>query len=421
MNFKKNWNILLGIAASLLVSIGLFFFFPDYLETEDFFNISNLGRWIAVIVVGLMLIPMSKWKLKRHLRGWVTATITFLVLSILSFFIFFYFNQAWTSQCKGKTVLIGSVMKPNVKEGSIKSISYQIKQGSPDISDEELSKRANEKLKDSGFLLGKAGCLPTEIWTDDSIKARKIVLAVFYVLALPFFILTMMSLLQAVKPYLDEFTDENNETELPEKDDRTNNASNMNTIDNNKLKILFVAANPSNESRVQTDKEHRIIKSEMERGSQREKFEFLAPQFAVTIGDLIRAINDNPNVIHFSGHGINEGIIITNENNESQILSLKTMNRLFKYNKSTKYIILNSCYSAVQAKELSQFGMYVVGNNYAVEDNAAVSFSKGFYNGLGEGKKFIAAVNDGLIVVETECPNVLETIEVWKDGKKIEI
>ncbi|MEZ4829179.1 MAG: COR domain-containing protein [Bacteroidia bacterium] len=187
-------------------------------------------------------------------------------------------------------------------------------------------------------------------------------------------------------------------------------------------KILFLAANPTNESRLQTDTEHRLLKAEMERGRGRDKYSFLPPQFAVTLSELLRAMNDKPQIVHFAGHGGSKGIYITKENNESQLLPEPALKRLFKpLAGHTEIVILNACSSSPQAKAISEFGMYVVGNNIDVNDNAAISFTKGLYNGLGEGKSFEEAMNDALIYVLSENDSVESHIEVWKDGKKLDI
>lgn len=193
-------------------------------------------------------------------------------------------------------------------------------------------------------------------------------------------------------------------------------------MENHKRTILFIAANPSDETHLQTDKEHRIIKAEIERGVHRGAFEFLPPQFAVTITELLRAMNAKPNIVHFSGHGDTDGIVITTDDNKSQLLPIPALQRLFRPLKDvTEVVILNSCYSAEQARLISEFGMYVVGNNLPIDDDAAISFAKGLYNGLSEGKPFESALNDALIVVITESPDYLDVIEVWKDGNKLVI
>lgn len=191
---------------------------------------------------------------------------------------------------------------------------------------------------------------------------------------------------------------------------------------NETTKILFLSANPSNLSRIQTDREHRIIKAEMERGSHRDFYEFLPPQFAVTTTELIRALNDKPNIIHFAGHGEQKGILITKDSNETQLVPIPALKRLFSSLKDiTKIILLNSCYSAEQAKVISEYGMFVIGMNLPVGDEAAISFSKGLYNGLGEGKSFETSFNDAMIVVEIENPNYSGVIEVWKNNEKLNL
>lgn len=187
-------------------------------------------------------------------------------------------------------------------------------------------------------------------------------------------------------------------------------------------KILFLAANPIDKERIQTDKEHRVLVAELQRGRHRDKFQFLLPQIGATASELLRAMNDKPNIVHFSGHGETNGILIANENNQTQLMPLPALQRLFKPLKGiVQIIVLNACYSAEQAKALSEFGPYVVGHNMSIEDPAAISFSRGFYNGLGEGKSFEEAYNDAMIMVLTEHSRSAPVIEVWKDGQKLEL
>ena len=186
------------------------------------------------------------------------------------------------------------------------------------------------------------------------------------------------------------------------------------------MKILFIASNPTDQTRLQTDLEHRVIKAEMERGSHRDRFEFLPPQFAVTITELLRAMNDKPQIVHFSGHGAERGIIITDDNNDTKVLPTAAISRLFRPLKDVaKVVLLNACYSANQAEEISKFGCYVVGYQEPIGDKAAIGFAKGLYNGLGEGKFFEDAYNDAMIVLLTEAAQYADIVEVWKEGKKL--
>lgn len=189
-----------------------------------------------------------------------------------------------------------------------------------------------------------------------------------------------------------------------------------------KTKILFISANPGDQPRLQTDEEHRKLKAQLERGRARAQFVFLQPQLAVTDTELIRALNDKPNIIHFSGHGTPEGIIITKEDNSTQPIPTPALQFMFKRLKGiAQIVILNACYSAEQARVISEFGMYVVGTSLPITDPAAISFSEGFYLGLGEGKDFEGAFIDAMTIILTRHPEIAAIIEVWKDGQKLDI
>jgi|GEM_PF-3127956 len=186
------------------------------------------------------------------------------------------------------------------------------------------------------------------------------------------------------------------------------------------IRILYVAANPSDQERIETDVEYRKLKAQLQRGRARDEFKWLDALFAATIDELIRAKNDNPHLLHFAGHGAHDGLVLTTENNKSQPISDAALERLFKpLSGITGIVVLNACYSALQARLISSFGIWVVGHNLPIDDPAAIAFSEGFYNGLGEGKNFEAAFNDAMTVIETKHPTAASIIEVWKDGQQI--
>lgn len=185
--------------------------------------------------------------------------------------------------------------------------------------------------------------------------------------------------------------------------------------------ILFAAANPSNEARIETDREHRTIKEEMQKGTHRDQFSFLPTQLAVRITELMRAFKNTPTIIHFAGHGVEAGILVSTDQNESQLLNDATIQRLFKPLKGkTELVLLNSCYSAYQAELISKTGMIVIGHNLPIGDEAAISFSKGFYLGLSEGLNYEDAYNDGITTVLAENEEYASVIEVWSNGERLD-
>ena len=199
-------------------------------------------------------------------------------------------------------------------------------------------------------------------------------------------------------------------------DSDSNSSTNKNT-----KRILFTAANPSDEARLQIGVEHRTIKEEMQKGSRRDDFTFLPVQLAARIQEIMRSFVDKPNIIHFSGHGIQEGILISSDNNEGVLLGEGALKRLFKPIKdTTECVILNSCHSSNQAKSISKFGIIVIGHNLPIADSVAIAFSMGFYLGLSEGKTYEDAYNDGIIAVMAKNQKFADVVEVWKDGEKLD-
>lgn len=165
-----------------------------------------------------------------------------------------------------------------------------------------------------------------------------------------------------------------------------------NTPSDKSRKILFLASNPSDSGRLRLGAEIREIEEGLRRSRNRDNFE-LIQKFAVRPTDLRRAIlNDMPNIIHFSGHGdsgINEGIILEDDLGESKPVKGKSLANLFKlFSDEIECVILNSCYSQVQADEVAKYIPYVIGMSNSVTDKAAIYFAIAFYDAIGQNRDY---------------------------------
>jgi hypothetical protein len=184
-----------------------------------------------------------------------------------------------------------------------------------------------------------------------------------------------------------------------------------------KKKILFLSANPIGLPNLRFDQEYKLIKEVLEQGNSHDQYELLPPSLALTKHDLSRIEQQQPYFIHFSGHGKPTGIVLTTEQNRSEILPNRSIERLFTPLKGiVKVVLFNNCYSKTQAEIISKFGIHVIGYNIAVDDSAAITFARGFYNGLGEGKTIKNAYNDAMIV----SSSLEDKVAVWLDGNKLE-
>ena len=153
-------------------------------------------------------------------------------------------------------------------------------------------------------------------------------------------------------------------------------------------KILLLSANPTDTSKLRLDKELREIQAGFERARYREEFEIIS-KLAVQTEDLYRALLDhNPQIVHFSGHGEGEqGLVLEDGSGQMQLVSAESLARLFKlFQDKIECVVLNACYSEVQAEAIHQHIDYVIGMNQAIGDKAAINFAVGFYDALGAGR-----------------------------------
>ncbi len=153
-------------------------------------------------------------------------------------------------------------------------------------------------------------------------------------------------------------------------------------------KLLLLSANPKDTTQLRVDEEMREIREGLRRSKQRENF-VIETALAVRYRDIRRAILDHePNIVHFSGHGAGEeGLIFEDETGQSKLVEADALARLFElFADSIECVVLNACYSEVQAKAISEHIPYVVGMDKEIGDKAAIEFAVGFYDGLGAGK-----------------------------------
>ena len=155
-------------------------------------------------------------------------------------------------------------------------------------------------------------------------------------------------------------------------------------------KILILAANPRNTSKLRLDEEVREIDEGIKRANNRDMFD-LKQKWAVRQRDFYRAILEiQPQILHFSGHGEGEdGIALEDETGSAALINTESLEGLFKLfaKKGMECVVLNACYSEVQAEAISQHIDYVIGMKKAIGDEAAINFAVAFYDALGAGEE----------------------------------
>lgn len=154
------------------------------------------------------------------------------------------------------------------------------------------------------------------------------------------------------------------------------------------IKILFVAANPADTTRLELDTEFRAIQDQLLRGKYRDSFKLLGPQLAATIQDFTSAlIRDQPHVVHFCGHGsVDQGIAFEGPRRSRRSAGREELTNLFKVlARYARLVFLNACYTREQAAVLSRMYDYTIGTNSRIRDIDAHDFAGAFYRALFDG------------------------------------
>lgn len=169
-------------------------------------------------------------------------------------------------------------------------------------------------------------------------------------------------------------------------------------------KILILTANPQNTDKLHLNEEVREIQEGLQRSRSRDRFEIIS-KWAVRPQDLRRALLDHePQIVHFSGHGAgSDGLVLESDDGQMQMVSTIALARLFRLVKNTvKCVVLNACYSEVQAVAIQQHIDYVIGMGQSISDRAAIEFAVGFYDALGANRGYAEAFEFGLTAIELE-------------------
>lgn len=174
--------------------------------------------------------------------------------------------------------------------------------------------------------------------------------------------------------------------------------------------ILILAADPSDMSRLRLSEEVREIEAGLNLSDGRDRFQVVS-QWAVRPDDLRRALlKHKPQVVHFSGHGSGDrGLIFETVDGKAKWVSSEALARLFGLCPTVECVLLNACYSEVQAVAIGQHVQYVVGMTQDIGDRAAIKFAVGFYDALGYGRSVPEAYEFGLSAIDTEGINETAT------------
>ena len=164
-----------------------------------------------------------------------------------------------------------------------------------------------------------------------------------------------------------------------------------------RIKVLFLAANPTDTVRLRLGEEVRAIDQALQLARYRDMFD-LQQAHAVRSVDLQGLLmRHEPQIVHFSGHGASSGEILFQDDagRAYPVLPQTLANAFSLLVDHIRCVVLNACFSQSQAKAIAQHVDCVVGMSEEIGDKDARAFAAAFYGGLAYGKSVKVAFELG--------------------------
>lgn len=179
----------------------------------------------------------------------------------------------------------------------------------------------------------------------------------------------------------------------------------------NVRRILALSASPKAMDRLRLDEEFREMDESLKRSRKRHLFE-INIRGALRFHDLRRALLEiEPHIVHFAGHGGEEGLILEDKLGFPEPLSSHAAAGLFKLvSKHVECVVLNACYATIQAEAIHRHVRCVIGMSREIKDKSGIEFSIGFYDALGAGKSVEQAFHFGYNSIMRITPDLPEEL-----------
>jgi len=154
----------------------------------------------------------------------------------------------------------------------------------------------------------------------------------------------------------------------------------------NRLRILMVASNPQNTSKLALKKERALLRNRMRDNVNAGNCEILIEWAARPIDLQIALKNNKPHILHFAGHGNREGIWLEDNDGKMFAVSKDDLDLMLDAGRpELRLVLLNSCSSTLQLNKLREVVDYVIGTRGPIRDDVALFFTAHFYEAVAVG------------------------------------
>jgi hypothetical protein len=185
-----------------------------------------------------------------------------------------------------------------------------------------------------------------------------------------------------------------------------------------KATVLFFAADPLSAPpggmpRLLLDEDVRRIRTKVRAAEYRDALQFDL-RLAARPDDLIQALNETrPHVVHFSGHGRSEGLVLVGSDGGAHLVGAEALTKLFRvFRGDIRVVVLNACLTLGQAQAIAETVGCAIGTRDRISDDAATTFGAAFYSALAFGHSVQTAFEQARVALALEHPGEEETPEI---------
>lgn len=193
-----------------------------------------------------------------------------------------------------------------------------------------------------------------------------------------------------------------------------------------KVKVLFFAADPlsappdGRSPRLLLDEDVRQIRQKVRAAKHRGVLDFDL-HLAARADDLIQAlIETRPQVVHFSGHGDRDGLVLASADGmRAHPVDAAALKQLFEvFRGDIRVVVLSACLSLPQARAIADVVGCAIGTRGSISDEAAITFGAAFYRALASGESVQAAYDQARAALalehfeERDCPELVARPDV---------
>lgn len=158
-----------------------------------------------------------------------------------------------------------------------------------------------------------------------------------------------------------------------------------------KTKVLFftadpVLARPRGET-LELDEELRQIRKRVQQAKHGHRLLF-EPHGAARADDLIDLLErTDARVVHFSGHGGTEGLVLVGRGGQrAHPVDAASLRKMFRtYDGPVRLAVLSACSSHAEAQAIADVVGCAIGTSDKISDAAAITFSSRFYQAVANG------------------------------------